>query len=48
MREGDVGVKVGPGETLAGLRIESPDDVAAALPTCSELAANHETAMLTH
>ncbi len=31
MRDGDVGVKVGPGETLAGLRIESPDDVAAAL-----------------
>ena len=31
MREADVGVKVGPGETLAGLRIESPDDVAEAL-----------------
>lgn len=31
MRAGDVGVKVGPGETLAGYRIGSPDDVAAAL-----------------
>ena len=31
MRAGDVGVKVGPGETLAGYRVESPDDVAAAL-----------------
>ncbi|HEX2286800.1 MAG TPA: trehalose-phosphatase [Mycobacterium sp.] len=31
MRDGDVGVKVGPGETLAGYRVDSPDDVAAAL-----------------
>ena len=31
LRETDVGVKVGPGETLARLRIESPDDVAEAL-----------------
>jgi trehalose 6-phosphate phosphatase len=31
MRAGDVGVKVGPGETLAGYRVESPEDVAAAL-----------------
>ena len=31
MRTGDVGVKVGAGETLARYRIESPDDVAAAL-----------------
>ena len=31
MRDGDVGVKVGPGDTLAGFRVESPDDVAAAL-----------------
>ena len=31
MRDGDVGVKVGPGETLAGLRIETPGDVAEAL-----------------
>ncbi len=31
MRDGDVGVKVGPGETAAGFRIESPEDVAAAL-----------------
>ena len=28
---GDVGVKVGPGETLAGYRVDSPEDVAAAL-----------------
>jgi trehalose 6-phosphate phosphatase len=27
----DVGVKVGPGETLAGLRVAAPEDVAAAL-----------------
>jgi trehalose 6-phosphate phosphatase len=27
----DVGIKVGPGETLADYRVESPDDVAAAL-----------------
>ena len=31
MRAEDVGVKVGPGETLAGYRIGSPDDVAGAL-----------------
>ncbi len=31
LRDGDVGVKVGPGETLAGFRVEEPDDVAAAL-----------------
>lgn len=31
MRDGDVGVKVGPGDTLAAYRIGSPDDVAAAL-----------------
>ena len=31
MRDADVGVKVGPGETLAGYRIDSPDDVVAAL-----------------
>jgi trehalose 6-phosphate phosphatase len=31
LRESDVGVKVGPGETLARYRIETPDDVAAAL-----------------
>jgi len=31
-REGsDVGVKVGPGDTMAGFRVESPDDVAEAL-----------------
>ncbi len=31
MRDGDVGVKVGPGDTAAGFRIESPEDVAAVL-----------------
>jgi trehalose 6-phosphate phosphatase len=31
MRDADVGVKVGSGETLAGYRVESPEDVAAAL-----------------
>jgi trehalose 6-phosphate phosphatase len=31
LRDGDVGVKVGPGDTAAGFRIESPEDVAAAL-----------------
>lgn len=31
MRDGDVGVKVGPGETLAGFRVDSPEDVATIL-----------------
>jgi len=31
LRDGDVGVKVGSGETAAGFRVESPDDVAEAL-----------------
>ncbi|SEH61339.1 trehalose 6-phosphatase [Mycolicibacterium rutilum] len=31
LREADVGVKVGPGDTLAGYRVDSPEDVAAAL-----------------
>jgi trehalose 6-phosphate phosphatase len=31
LRDSDVGVKVGPGETLAAYRISSPDDVATAL-----------------
>lgn len=31
LRGADVGIKVGDGETLAGYRIESPDDVARAL-----------------
>lgn len=31
LRAGDIGVKVGPGETLAGYRVETPEDVATAL-----------------
>jgi trehalose 6-phosphate phosphatase len=31
LRDGDIGVKVGPGETLAAFRIGTPEDVAAAL-----------------
>ncbi|MCX2928981.1 trehalose-phosphatase [Mycobacterium sp. CVI_P3] len=31
LTDGDVGVKVGPGQTLARYRVDSPDDVAAAL-----------------
>ncbi|HEV7419981.1 MAG TPA: trehalose-phosphatase [Mycobacterium sp.] len=31
MRDGDVGVKIGPGDTLAGYRVDSPEDVATAL-----------------
>ena len=31
MRDGDVGVKVGPGDSLAGFRVDSPEDVAEAL-----------------
>ncbi|MGV0815759.1 trehalose-phosphatase [Mycolicibacterium boenickei] len=31
LRDGDVGVKVGPGETLAGYRVDEPEDVATAL-----------------
>ncbi|TQK29113.1 trehalose-phosphatase [Arthrobacter sp. SLBN-53] len=31
MRKGDIGVKVGPGESLAEFRVESPTDVAAVL-----------------
>ena len=31
LRGSDVGIKVGPGETLAGYRVESPEDVALAL-----------------
>lgn len=31
MRDGDIGVKVGPGDTAAGYRVDEPQDVAAAL-----------------
>ncbi len=31
MRDTDVAVKVGPGDTLAGFRVAAPEDVAAAL-----------------
>ncbi|CRZ19115.1 trehalose-phosphatase [Mycolicibacterium neworleansense] len=31
LRDGDIGVKVGPGETLAGYRVDDPEDVVAAL-----------------
>jgi trehalose 6-phosphate phosphatase len=31
LRDGDIGVKIGPGDTAAGFRIGSPDDVAEAL-----------------
>ncbi|MEV0672818.1 trehalose-phosphatase [Mycobacterium sp. NPDC050441] len=31
LHDGDVGVKVGPGQTLAGYRVDEPEDVAAAL-----------------
>jgi trehalose 6-phosphate phosphatase len=31
LRESDLGVKVGPGETAASYRIDSPEDVAEAL-----------------
>ncbi|TVX97749.1 trehalose-phosphatase [Mycolicibacterium porcinum] len=31
LRDGDVGVKVGPGETLARYRVDEPEDVVAAL-----------------
>jgi trehalose 6-phosphate phosphatase len=31
LRDGDAGVKVGTGETIASYRVQSPDDVAAAL-----------------
>ncbi|PRC46180.1 trehalose-phosphatase, partial [Mycobacterium sp. ITM-2017-0098] len=31
LRDSDIGVKVGPGETAAAYRIDTPEDVAAAL-----------------
>ncbi|WKG02894.1 trehalose-phosphatase [Mycolicibacterium sp. HK-90] len=37
LRDGDVGVKVGPGESLAGYRVDEPEDVAAALDYLLEL-----------
>jgi trehalose 6-phosphate phosphatase len=36
LRDGDVGVKVGPGDTAAGFRVEAPDDVAACLESLLE------------
>jgi trehalose 6-phosphate phosphatase len=31
LTDSDIGVKVGPGQTLARYRVDSPDDVASAL-----------------
>lgn len=31
MRDGDIGIKIGPGETLAGFRVDSPAEVATVL-----------------
>jgi len=31
MRDGDIGIKIGPGETLAGFRVDTPADVATVL-----------------
>lgn len=31
LTDGDIGVKVGPGETAAAYRVDAPEDVAAAL-----------------
>ncbi|MEH3130589.1 MAG: trehalose-phosphatase [Mycolicibacterium neoaurum] len=36
MRKGDIGVKVGPGESLAEFRVDSPTDVAAVLGMLAE------------
>ena len=36
MRKGDIGVKVGPGESLAEFRVESPTEVAAVLRELAE------------
>jgi trehalose 6-phosphate phosphatase len=31
MRDGDIGIKIGPGDSLAGFRVDTPEDVAAVL-----------------
>lgn len=41
LRDGDVGVKVGPGETLAPFRVPAPVDVAVLLTRLAELRAAH-------
>ncbi|WP_166906710.1 trehalose-phosphatase [Mycobacterium sp. DL440] len=44
LRDGDVGVKVGPGETLAEYRVDEPEDVAAALKYLLDARRSAETA----
>jgi trehalose 6-phosphate phosphatase len=41
MREGDIGVKIGPGDTLAGFRVDSPADVAVVLRFLADARASH-------
>lgn len=41
MSDGDVGVKVGDGETLARYRVDSPEDVASALQVLLDARASH-------
>jgi trehalose 6-phosphate phosphatase len=40
LESGDVGIKVGPGETAAGFRVESPQDVAEVVGLLAELRAD--------
>ncbi len=44
LRAGDVGVKVGPGETLAGYRVDDPADVAVALRLVADTRARRRIA----
>lgn len=44
LRDGDVGVKVGPGETLAEYRVDEPEDVVAALKYLLRARPSAETA----
>lgn len=44
LRDGDVGVKVGPGETLATYRVDEPEDVGAALKYLLDARSSAETA----